>query len=36
MLRVSGLVSDGLLALLGGVIAYRIWRICRREGRKGA
>jgi membrane protein implicated in regulation of membrane protease activity len=35
-LHVSGLVSDGLLALLAVVIAYRLWRVYRRWGHKGA
>ena len=34
-LGVSGTVSDGLLALLGVIILYRLWRLCRRLGRKG-
>ena len=35
-LGVSGRVSDGLLVLVAGVIAYRFWRMYRRWGRKGA
>lgn len=34
-LHVSGLVSDGLLAVLAVFIAYRLWRVCRRWSRKG-
>ncbi|MBA2587114.1 MAG: hypothetical protein H0U98_00645 [Alphaproteobacteria bacterium] len=35
-LHVSGMVSDGLLAVLAALIAYRLWRACRRGGRNGA
>ena len=31
MLHVSGKVSDGLLALLAIVIAYRLWRLWSRK-----
>jgi hypothetical protein len=31
MLHVSGKVSDGLLALLALVIAYRLWRLWSRK-----
>jgi hypothetical protein len=34
-LHVSGTASDGLLAVLAIMIAYRLWRMVRR-GRKGA
>lgn len=34
-LHVSGLVSDGLLAVLAVFIAYRLWRVYRRWSRKG-
>jgi hypothetical protein len=32
-LGVSGTVSDGLLAILGALIAYRLWRLYRGAGR---
>lgn len=35
-LGVSWVVSDGLLAFLAIVIAYRLWRVCRLWGRKRA
>jgi membrane protein implicated in regulation of membrane protease activity len=35
-LHFSGTVSDGLLALLALLIAWRLWRVVRRWGRKGA
>jgi ABC-type uncharacterized transport system permease subunit len=35
-LHVSSLVSDGLLAVLALLIAYRLWRMVRRGGRKRA
>ena len=35
-LGVSGLVSDGLLALVGIAVGYRFWRMVRRWSRKGA
>jgi membrane protein implicated in regulation of membrane protease activity len=35
-LGVSWVVSDGLLAFLAIVIAYRLWRVCRLRGRKRA
>ena len=35
-LHVSGLVSDGLLAVLALLIAVRFWRAYRRWSRKGA
>jgi membrane protein implicated in regulation of membrane protease activity len=35
-LHVSGLASDGLLAVLAALIAYRLWRMVRRRGRTGA
>lgn len=34
LLHVSWMVSDGLLALLALMIAYRLWRMVRRRGRK--
>jgi membrane protein implicated in regulation of membrane protease activity len=34
--HVSGLASDGLLAVLAVLIAYRLWRVYRRWDRKGA
>ncbi len=35
-LHVSSLVSDGLLAVLALLIAYRLWRVYRRWSHKGA
>jgi len=35
-LHVSSLVSDGLLAVLALLIAWRLWRMVRRRGRKRA
>jgi len=35
-LHVSGLVIDGVLAVLAIMIAYRLWRLYRRWSRNGA
>jgi membrane protein implicated in regulation of membrane protease activity len=35
-LGVSWVISDGFLAFLAVMVAYRLWRICCRRGQTGA